>query len=93
MFGIYNMISVAFGFVAVVLPLVAFFCKKRSRLSRGSLTAALLSLCSQLAAYNTLVRKADWSALLDTSNFTLAASVVLTVIVVALNLALRINHK
>ena len=93
MFGFYNMISVIFGIIALLLPLPALFHCRRTWLSYGSMASAMASLVSQLAAYNTLVRKSDWSALLDTSDFTLIASVSLTVIILLLNLILLIKHK
>ncbi len=93
MFGFYNMFSLALGLAAVVLPIVALFLKRDPRLSYFSMTAGLLSLTGQIAAYNILVRKNDWSALLDTSGFTLSAAVILAALVAVLNLVLIIKQK
>lgn len=93
MFGFYNMVSLALGVAAVLLPVIALFLKRNPLFSYLSMTAGLLSLCGQVAAYNTLVNKNDWSALLDTSDFTLSAAVLLTVITVVLNLLLLIKRK
>ncbi len=93
MFGICNLLSLFFGIAAVLLLLIGLFSKRKKLFSYLGMSSGMIALCSQIAAYNVLVKKGDWSALMDTSDFTLFAAAVLTVITIALNFMILVKHK
>ncbi len=93
MFGIYNLLSLICGIAAVLLSLMGLFLKKKSLFSYLGASSGMIALCSQVAAYNTLVKKRDWSALMDTSDFTLFAAVALAVITIVLNFIILVKRK
>lgn len=93
MFGIYNLLSLIFGITAVLFSLIGLFLKKKRLFSYLGTSSGMIALCGQIAAYNVLVKKGDWSALMDTSDFTLFAAVALAVITIVLNFMVLVKRK
>lgn len=93
MFGIYNLLSLFFGIAAVSFSLIGLFSKKKRLFSYLGMSSGMIALCSQIAAYNVLVKKEDWSALMDTSDFTLFAAAALAVITMVLNFIILVKRK
>ena len=90
-YGLLNLGSLLFGLIAWALPVVTLAkrdttnSKNRIAFPIASVSACALSLFTQILYQDYLVRKEDWSALMDTSNASALASSVLLVITLALN--------
>lgn len=81
-----NLISIALGLTAWVLPAVYLTVRKRRDLfCCGSLTACALSLFFQLREQLRLVDKGDFSAIEDTTYAVVFAATVLLAVTVVLN--------
>lgn len=95
MSGIYNILSLVCGFVAIVLPVISILKKKiNNTFSFLSLTLCIISIYSQICKYNYSVFAQDWSSLLDTSAFLQKILFFLLIIVILLNIiSNKVNKK
>lgn len=87
---IFNIMSIVFGAIAIIFPIIALTAKKRQsyKISCISFSFCMLSLYCQICEYNRRVGMRDWSALLDTSEFVLRISFALMIVTMVLNLIL-----
>lgn len=87
---IFNIMSILFGTIAIIFPTIALAVKKSHtyKVSCISFSMCILSLYCQICEYNHRVGMQDWSALLDTSKFTLGISFALMIVTLVLNLIL-----
>jgi hypothetical protein len=90
-YGLLNLGSLLLGLIAWILPVVnlAKYDKANHRnwvvFSVASVSACAISLCMQICYGNYLVRREDWSALMDTSNAVALVSAILLVVTIVLN--------
>ncbi|MBR3996349.1 MAG: hypothetical protein IKI97_13870 [Clostridia bacterium] len=87
---IFNIMSLLFGVIAIIFPIIGLTVKKSHtyKISCISFSMGILSLYCQICEYNRRVGMQDWSALLDTSKFTLGISFALMIITLVLNVVL-----
>ncbi|MBR1968735.1 MAG: hypothetical protein IKA17_00045 [Clostridia bacterium] len=87
---IFNIMSLLFGTIAIILPAAALVVKKRQayKISCISHSLCILSLYCQICEYNSRVNAQDWSALLDTSGFITKIAFLLMIITLILNVIL-----
>lgn len=87
---IFNIMSILFGAIAIIFPIIAIVVKKdhNYKISCMSFSMCILSLYCQICEYNRRVGMQDWSALLDTSKFTLGISFALMIITLVINAVL-----
>lgn len=95
MLGIFVIMSIVLGGIAIFLPVIAIWKKGNNHLfSNLSLSCCLLSLYALISEYNHLVNVQDWDAMVTTSAIFVKASFALVMIVIMLNLiSYRFNHK
>jgi len=77
-----NLGSLLFGLIAWILPAIILMQHRKTRdmvlFSIASVSACAISLCLQIVSVSLLVRREDWSALMDISpTLVLVASVLL----------------
>ena len=81
-----NLISIALGLTAWVLPVIYLILwKRRTLFCCGSLAACALSLYFQLREVARLTDKGDWSALMDTIHAVCFCAAVLLTATLVLN--------
>lgn len=91
MISLLNPASLVLGLIAWVLPIVNLMLYKKHfhwhwpAVSVLSISSCAISLCLQIFYNNYLVKIADWSALLDTTDAVVFAAVVLLIVTITLN--------
>lgn len=98
-YGLLNLGSLVLGLIAWILPAVNLAKHNKANhrnwvvFSVASVSACAISLCMQIFYGNYLVRREDWSALMDTSNAVALVSTILLVVTIVLNaITLVIYH-
>ena len=87
-----NVGSLLFGLIAWITPIIKLIqfnkgtIKKVLLTSTTSLVACSVSLCMQILYTGYLVKIQDWTALLDTYDMLIFASLILLIITIVLNL-------
>ena len=99
MYGWLNLGSLVLGLIAWVLPIISLAKQNKDNnkswvlLSILSISACVISLCFQIIYNDYLVRKEDWSALMDTSKGVVRLSVLLAVVTIVLNVITAIVYN
>lgn len=94
MLGFLNIASLLLGLAAWALPLCTIVTRRyRAEYSSVSFALCALALLLQLMQVQNLVRKQDWSALMDTWYAVVFAGVVLLLVNVALHIAAFVIGK
>lgn len=96
-YGWLNIGSLALGLIALALPVFAMV-KKLKGIKIGiciwlSMGICLLAIIFQMAYGNHLIEIGDWSALMDTSQFTFSLSAKLALFTALLDLAAFLTAK
>lgn len=87
-YTILNLISLVFGLLAWLFPLLDFYSEKKEKkflFIFFSFTACLISILSQMGYQYYEVVIEDFTALMDTSGFVLVASLTLTLSTIIMN--------
>ena len=94
-YGLLNIGSIVLGLIALAIPTYCLIKKENAKsiaLSSISYAACAVSLCFQIFYNYSLVKREDWSALLDTIGAVAGASAVLVIGTILLNVATILVH-
>jgi ABC-type transport system involved in cytochrome c biogenesis permease subunit len=97
--GLLNIGSLVLGLIAWILPVVNIMGYKKHNhrnwitLSTMSISACAISLCFQIFYNSHLVKIADWSALMDTTDAVAFVSAVLLMVTIILNIITLLVYR
>jgi len=94
-YDLLNIGSIVLGLIALVIPTYCLIKKENEKsiaLSSISYAACAVSLCFQIFYNYNLVKREDWSALLDTIGAVAGASAVLVIGTILLNVVTILVH-
>lgn len=94
-YGLLNIGSIVLGLIALAIPTYCLINKEKEKsiaISSFSYAACAVSLCFQIFYNYYLVKREDWSALLDTFGAVAGASAVLVIGTILLNITMILAH-